>query len=143
MFEHLHWANERLLEALQKIEGEKQEALRFFSHILFVEKVWLTRLQGLDSPPITLWDDVEIKDCAELVEQNNKSMTTYMKTLTNDDLDHIITYQNSKGIEFQNTVREILTHVALHGHYHRGQINLWLCTEGHKPENVDFITFVR
>jgi uncharacterized damage-inducible protein DinB len=45
MFEHLHWANERLLEALQKIEGEKQEALRFFSHILFAEKVWLTKLR--------------------------------------------------------------------------------------------------
>ncbi|MED1439460.1 DinB family protein [Aeribacillus composti] len=143
MFEHLHWANERILDSLQKIEGENNGALRLFSHILLTEKLWFTRLQGLDSSHIAIWEDVHIDACAELAKQNEQSITSFLKNLTNRDLDNIVTYKNSKGIEFQNTLREILTHVALHGHYHRGQINLRLRSERHEPVNVDFITFVR
>ena len=37
---------------------------------------------------------------------------------------HLVTYKNSKGTEFRNSKRDILTHVALHGQYHRGQIRI-------------------
>jgi len=55
----------------------------------------------------------------------------------------IISYKNSSGRAFQNSVRDVLMHVALHGQYHRGQINLQLRANGMEPVNVDFITFVR
>ena len=34
MFEHLNWANQRILETLQNIEVENQQ-VRLFSHILY------------------------------------------------------------------------------------------------------------
>jgi uncharacterized damage-inducible protein DinB len=143
MYEHLNWANQRILETLQSMKGENQEVIRLFSHILFAEKVWITRLQGLDSSRLPIWSEVDIEVCADLVKQNNENLTTFLSSLSNTDLDKIISYSNSKGKEFKNSVRDILTHVALHGQYHRGQINSRLRADGFEPVNLDFITFVR
>jgi uncharacterized damage-inducible protein DinB len=70
MYEHLNWANQRILEALQNIEGENDEVSCLFSHILLAEKVWITRLRGLDSSRLPIWLEVDIEVCAELVMQN-------------------------------------------------------------------------
>lgn len=143
MYEHLNWANQRILETLQSMEVENQEVCRLFSHILFAEKVWITRLQGLDSSLLPIWSDANIEICEELVKQNEESLTTFFTHLANTDLDKFITYTNSKGKEFMSSIRDILTHVALHGHYHRGQINARLRVDGIEPVNIDFISFVR
>ena len=143
MYDHLNWANQRILETLQSIEDENQEVNRLFSHILFGERIWITRLQGLDSSRLPIWLDVDIEACAELVMQNEESFTTFLTNLVNADLDKLIFYTNSKGTEFKNSVRDILTHVALHGQYHRGQINSRLRADGIEPVNIDFITFLR
>lgn len=143
MYEHVNWANQRILETLESIEDENQEGRRLFSHILFAEKIWITRLQGLNSSRLPLWSDVNIEVCAELVKQNEDSSTALLTKLANTDLEQLISYTNSKGIEFKNSVRDILTHVALHGQYHRGQINARLRADDNEPVDVDFITFVR
>ena len=143
MYEHVDWANQRILETLQGMGDDNQEVCRLFSHILFGERVWLTRLRGSDSSQLPIWSDVDIEVCAELVRQNKEDITTYLTTLADTDLDQLIAYRNSKGTEFKNSVRDVLTHVALHGQYHRGQINSKLRTAGIEPVNVDFITFVR
>lgn len=143
MYEHLHWANQRILETLQSLDGENQELCRLFSHILLAEKVWLTRLQGLDSSQLPIWSEADIEVCAELVAENEESITAFFTNLPETDLDQLIFYKNSKGIEFKNTVRDIFTHVALHGQYHRGQINSRLRAGGFEPVDIDFITFVR
>jgi uncharacterized damage-inducible protein DinB len=143
MYEHLNWANQCILETLQSIEDENQEVNRLFSHILFAEKVWITRLRGLDSSRLPIWLEVDMEVCAELVMQNEESLTTFLTNLANSDLDKLIFYTNSKGTEFKNSVRDILTHIALHGQYHRGQINSRLRADGIEPVNIDFITFLR
>jgi uncharacterized damage-inducible protein DinB len=143
MYEHLNWANQCILETLQSIEDENQAVNRLFSHILFAEKVWITRLRGLDSSRLPIWLEVDIEVCAELVMQNEESLTTILTNLANSDLDKLIFYTNSKGTEFKNSVRDILTHIALHGQYHRGQINSRLRADGIEPVNIDFITFLR
>ncbi|MEK4536326.1 DinB family protein [Peribacillus sp. FSL K6-1552] len=143
MYEHLNWANQLILETLQSIEDKNQEVSHLFSHILLAEKVWITRLRGLDSSRLPIWSEVDIEVCAELVMHNKESLTTFLTNSSNTDLDKLISYTNSKGKEFKNSVRDILTHVALHGQYHRGQINSRLRSDGFEPANIDFITFVR
>ena len=143
MYDHVNWANQRILETLQSIEGGNQEVNRLFSHILFGERIWITRLQGLDSSQLLVWSDVDIEICAELVMLNEVSFKEYLTDLVEPDMDKFIFYTNSKGTEFKHSARDILTHVALHGQYHRGQINSRLRADGIEPVNIDFITFVR
>ncbi|MEH7483423.1 DinB family protein [Neobacillus drentensis] len=143
MFEHLNWANQRILETLQNMEGENKQVNNLFSHILLAEHVWFTRLIGSDSSKIPIWAEVSLGACTEMVNQNNLNFKEFLSGLSIPALDQIVSYRNSKGNEFNNSVRDILTHVALHGQYHRGQINLLLRANEIEPVNVDFITFRR
>lgn len=142
MFEHLKWANQSILEALQNADVGEQE-LRLLSHILNAEQVWLTRLKGMDSSQMPIWSDSDIPICAKRIKQNEEDFKTYLDEIATTDLDNLITYTNSSGKAFKNSIREILTHVALHGHYHRGQINSRLRASGNEPVNIDYITFTR
>jgi len=143
MYEHLIWANKRILATLHTMKGEQQDVIRLFSHILFSEIIWMARLQGIDSSKLPLWAEVDLDFCDQLVKKNEENIISYLLNSTKDDLEKKITYKNSKGIEFQNTIREILTHVCLHGHYHRGQINSKLRLNGDEPVILDFIHYVR
>jgi len=54
-----------------------------------------------------------------------------------------VTYTNSAKREFSTALGDILVHVALHGQYHRGKVNLLLRENGLEPVPADFIAFVR
>ncbi|MCR8658596.1 DinB family protein [Paenibacillus endoradicis] len=142
MFKHLHWANQRILETLQNCKADDQQ-VRLFLHILCAEQVWITRLQGKDSSKLPIWSDGDLAACTNLSQQNVESYTTFLNQLAHTDLDNVITYSNSKGEQFNSSIREILTHVALHGQYHRGQINMRLRQAGCDPVSTDYIVFVR
>jgi uncharacterized damage-inducible protein DinB len=142
MFKHLHWANQRILETLQNGEENKQ-ANNLFSHILHAENVWYTRLKGADSSHLPIWAEVSLESCVEMIKQNHQNYGEFLATLSNTNLDYLVSYKNSKGTEFHHSIRDILTHVALHGQYHRGQINQRLRAVDLEPINVDYITFRR
>jgi uncharacterized damage-inducible protein DinB len=141
LFKHLHWANLRILDTLQSAEVENKHASNLFSHILHAENVRVTRLNGIESGSLPIWADISLESCVELVKQNHQQYAALLSS--NLELDQSITYKNSKDTEFCHSVREILTHVALHGQYHRGQINQQLRLAGYEPINVDYITFRR
>jgi uncharacterized damage-inducible protein DinB len=142
MFKHLHWANQRILETLQNGQ-ENKKAINLFSHILHAENVWYTRLKGADSSHLPIWSEISLESCVELVNQNHHNYDEFLSTLSNSDLDQLVSYKNSNGTKFDNSIRDILTHVALHGQYHRGQINQLLRAANNEPISVDYILFRR
>ncbi|TCN26639.1 DinB family protein [Mesobacillus foraminis] len=141
MLHHSFWANERILLSLQQIDNPKVRNI--FSHILYAEQVWATRLQGQDSSHLPIWQETDLDTCARLVKNNRETFIRYLNHLSEDDLDKSISYQNSTGKEFTNSRREILTHLSLHGQHHRGQINTLLREAGTEPPAIDFIIFAR
>jgi uncharacterized damage-inducible protein DinB len=54
-----------------------------------------------------------------------------------------VSYTNSKGEAWSSTVDEILTHIAIHSAYHRGQIAADLRSAGQTPAYTDYIHAVR
>lgn len=58
-------------------------------------------------------------------------------------LQHEVEYHTSNGATFRNSVADILTHVALHGSYHRGQIALVTREAGPTPVPTDYIVRAR
>ena len=143
LFQHANWADRRVLDVLRKQSPDNERARKLFCHVLAAERAWITRLGGQDSATIPIWPDLSFDDCASWLEQNAASYSQFLDDLTADGLDHVITYRNSKGAEFNTPVQEVLTHVALHGAGHRGQIAAALRDAGNEPANTDFITFVR
>jgi len=143
MYQHLYWADEHILSMLKNLPQDHQEARKLFSHILFAEEIWLARLNNKDSSGIPLWVPLDLDRCEQLARQNGDEFARYFSHLSDNDLDTTITYKNSTNKEYITTIRDVLIHIALHGQYHRGQINKRIREAGLDPINVDFITFTR
>lgn len=142
MYDYVCWANDYLLDIIHQSE-DNPELLRLFSHILFSERVWLRRMNGEDTSNLEIWANVNYEQCKELVVENKELVETFIGELTEEKLMQSTTYTTNAGQQFTNTIEEILNHIALHGQYHRGQINFKIRELGYEPVNVDFLTFIR
>ncbi|AFH60371.1 DinB family protein [Paenibacillus caseinilyticus] len=145
LFAHLDWANRELLEALRAAPAEKAEkASILFLHVLLAERIWLTRLRGESSEGLSVWEDhADPAACAALIEANGSGFRAWLDALPEDRIDKPIAYRTIAGAPFESSPRDILIHVALHGQYHRGQINAALRAGGVEPAAVDYILYAR
>lgn len=142
LLKHLEWANKRVLESLQSAQNPQQRSLELYAHILGAEHVWLTRINGT-TKRVDVWPASTLDECEALGKENIAALTTLVSRLTQDLLEKPVTYRNSAGDQFTSTVEDILTHVAMHGSYHRGQIAAALRAGGDTPSPTDYIAFVR
>ncbi|PYI54816.1 DinB family protein [Paenibacillus flagellatus] len=144
LFGHMRWADETILTALDRQSPADSENAKLFRHVLIAERVWLTRLEGNDSSGFVLWaDEADLTELKKLARNNADGYDAYVARLTEQRLDEIVTYRNMSGVPFRTSVRDILLQVALHGQYHRGQINRALRQQSLEPVNVDYITYER
>ena len=144
MMDHLYWADERILDALEESKTENKELLKLVRHVAVAERVWLSRLQGKGSAQYSLWEETEdLTAIRKMFEENAEQYRVYMDGLEEFKLDEIIDYANQSGVPFRTSIRDILSQVILHGQYHRGQINRALRTGSAEPVQVDYITFGR
>lgn len=143
LFRHAFWADTLLLDTLLSgIKEVPEEALRELAHVLGAEEVWLSRVEGR-TPRAEVWPDVDADRMKELAVQVQDGYAGLLTRLNDDDLGSDISYTNSAGNSFGTSLVDILMHVALHGQYHRGKINLLLRQAGKKPIPTDYIAFVR
>ncbi|MFC3803881.1 DinB family protein [Cohnella sp. GCM10012308] len=144
MMEHLYWADERILDALEESETRNKDLLKLVRHVAIAERVWLSRLQGKGSAQYSLWEEAEdLAAIRTMFEENAEQYRVYIEGLAESELDEMVDYANQSGVPFRTSVRDILSQVLLHGQYHRGQINRALRSESAEPVQVDYITFAR
>jgi len=143
MYEHLHWANVRIINTLLSLSVPNKQAEKLFAHILLAERVWITRLAEKSSAHLPIWSDLALESCEELLHKNHHDFRSFLSNLTEQESEKTVTYKNSTGTEFQDSIKDILVHVALHGQYHRGQINLLLRQSDEEPIGTDYIIFKR
>ena len=141
MWDHSAWADRLLYDALA---GSTRAAAAWveYSHILGAEETWLARLEGRASRA-AVGPKLERDQIASLRDHVVKGYESYLQSLDESALSASIEYTNSAGKTFQTACADILLHVALHGQYHRGKINVLLRESGGEPVPVDYIGFVR
>jgi uncharacterized damage-inducible protein DinB len=142
LVEHMTWADAQVLTKLRSAPQDTS-ALKWYAHVLAAERIWLLRLHGQDWTTQRVWPALSLDECAALAEQNSGQLVQLVARLKDDELSKPMTYTNSSGDTFTNTVSDMLTHVALHGVHHRGQIAASLRANGVDPPALDFIRFAR
>ncbi len=144
LFQHMNWADDQVLQLLNHSPAARHPSiLRLFSHLLAAERVWLLRLRGENSVSHPIWPELTLEEINELAAMNTSTYAQFLAELGEKDLAVEVTYTNSQGVPFSTPVSEILTHVALHGSYHRGQTAAAVRASGEDPVNTDYIRFVR
>jgi uncharacterized damage-inducible protein DinB len=142
MFEHMKWADERCYESVVNAANPPAQALDLLSHVVATEHVWISRIFG-ETPETTPWPKLSLSQCAELSARSADRFLSLVESADDIALEGGITYRNSAGHEFTNSMRDILVHVALHGSYHRGQIAAAIRAGGDTPASTDYIAYVR
>ena len=141
MFEHVAWADAQVGRALTSAAAPAA-AVREYAHVVGVEEVWLARVQRR-TPALAVWPEI---DAGAAMAEGARVLIGYsalLGTLDGAALEQTVTYTNSARREFSTPLIDILTHVALHGQYHRGKVNLVLRQNGLEPAPTDFIGFTR
>ena len=140
LFAHMWWAHDELVGELRR-SAPDAETLRLFAHVIAAEHLWLSRIDAVKAR-VAVWPALSFDQIGAL-ETENRARFRELVQRRDDTRQRRVRYRNSAGNEFDNSVGEILTHVALHGHYHRGQIARVMRGAGREPVYTDYIGFVR
>ena len=141
LFGYDDWANQRTLETLRDRPSER--SLRIFAHILITKQEYFERLNGKDSTGFDFWPDLSLEECETLARTMSANYSDLLSSSDESVLERIAAYKTSEGVPYQNTYREMLTHVLFHSSIHRGNIVLKMREEGLEPPSIDYVIYLR
>ena len=141
LFSYNDWANRRIIEALTENKSEK--AQKILAHLLVTEKEYFERLYGKDSTGFDFWQKLSMDKCEKLALDTMLSYENLLRKFDEDGLSLTAKYKTNEGVEYQNTFRELLSHVLFHSATHRGNIILKMREEGFTPPKIDYIIYLR
>ena len=139
LLEYDAWANRETVESLRPSAPER--SLRWMAHIVGAEYLWLARLNR-ETSSLAVWPELGIDACREKVSALARLWPEFLESHGNS-LDDTVSYTNSLGEAWTNTVEDILTHVTVHSAYHRGQIASDVRGAGMTPAYTDYIHAAR
>ena len=139
VFEYHHQVNLKLIPELAKHQFSLPErTLPLFSHVLNAHQVWNSRI--LDHQSFGVWD---VHPIGSFPDIENTNYHNTIKILNDVDFDKIIHYRTQKGINYSNSIRDILFHVNNHSTHHKGQIISDFRQHGINPLETDYIFYKR
>lgn len=139
LFEYTFHFNKKMIAVIsENISGVDEKIIGLINHTLNAQQVWNSRISGEAS--FEVW---QINPFETLQDINQLNFKKSIGIVTDFDLDQKITYQNSRGTEFENTVFEMLFQAINHSTYHRGQINSLLKQHRIEPLLTDYIFYKR
>lgn len=139
-FEYTHYCNQQLVSVLTDHPALfKENSSILASHTLNAHHIWNHRILGI-LPSLLVWQEIEI---GQLQHIDTENFEQSIQILHQQELDENISYTNSKGQSFTNTVADILFHIINHSTYHRGQLISLLKKEGVPPLVTDYIFYKR
>jgi uncharacterized damage-inducible protein DinB len=129
MFRYNAWANAAFFEKLELLgpdhHGEARHvAIRQLNHCLVVNRIFKAHLTGLphsyteDNTPET----PGLSELAAAVAVSDRWYLDYLESVPEAELAETIAFTFTDGDRGCMSRQEILTHAAIHGAYHRGEV---------------------
>ena len=143
LLDHVSWADAQVYAAIAALDidrAERSQATRIYSHVAAAEHIWHSRLEGRP-PAHAVWPDLSLEAAAALARESLAGLRA--AAADTETLAREVEYRTSAGQAFRNSVADILSHVALHGSYHRGQIALLTRQGGGAPVATDYVVYAR
>lgn len=141
LFDYNDWANRRILTALKENYSERSREI--LAHLLITEREYFERLYGKDSTGFDFWQNLTLEECGNLARETAERYEKLIRRFDEEGLDMRAVYTTSEGVPYENTFREMLTHVLFHSSIHRGNIMLKMREDGFTPPKIDYIIYLR
>jgi uncharacterized damage-inducible protein DinB len=144
------WATSRILEAAaalstEQLEHDFQTADKSVSgtliHMFRSERNWLARIEGRSQSFSGSSDDFSwlLENWPVL----RASWHLWADSISDNDCDRLVSYQDMRGVSQNDTLTEIVLHVVNHSTHHRGQVSGFLRSLGITPPVLDAIHYAR
>jgi uncharacterized damage-inducible protein DinB len=129
MFRYNAWANAAFFEKLELLDpdqrGEQRHiAIRQLNHCLVVNRIFAAHLTGrshgytADNTPET----PSLRELAAAAAEIDRWYLDYLEDVSEADLAETIAFDFTDGDRGRMSRQEMLTHAAIHGAYHRGEV---------------------
>lgn len=143
---HMRWADTIVADALastprQADRTKVADPVSVFAHVAATEHLWYSRIRGTPTE-LAVWPELSVAE-SRAIAVRHADLFDEIVAGGGDVLDQIVSYRNSAGRDFRNSVRDIVVHVAMHGSYHRGQIARLVRASGGEPPYTDYIQYKR
>lgn len=139
IFAYHHHFNQELADIFSKNSYRiSDRTIPLFSHMINAHQIWNSRI--LQTHSLGVNDIHTLEKCKNLDDLNIKET---LKILEDFDLNTKISYQNTRKQPFENSILEILYHVANHFSHHKGQLISDLRENGIEPPITDYIFYKR
>ncbi len=139
LFEYNNHFNQKLIVLFSgNIQNISDKNLKLINHLINAQQIWNARITN--EKEFDVW---QINNWNDLLNIDNENYSTTLKIITDNNLNNIIEYTNSKGVKFSNKIKDVLLHVINHSTYHRAQIATELKNCGIEPMNTDYIFYKR
>jgi len=139
-FEFNSLMNKKLLEKIKELP-DKEESIRFFSHLINSQKKWMTRIiQYPKDSEMDWWEPSYSFD--ELEEKWNESLkewTKYLNSKTEEELFNEVKFIGYDRGHWSAPLKDIALQLNYHSIHHRAQIQLFIRQQGLEPDFVDYI----
>ena len=140
LFDYNFYCNKKLIEECSKLKNVPENSIKLYSHILNAHHIWNANILGKPAEYET-WQIHDIKAWGDIHYENQRSS---FEIITNaDDFEKRISYENSEGRTFSNTLHEVLFHIINHSAHYRGQLAVDFKTNGIEPLSMDYIHYKR
>ncbi|PBQ33452.1 damage-inducible protein DinB [Sphingobacteriaceae bacterium] len=140
LFDYNHQVNQKLLIAFNEHSDKASEkSVQWINHILNAHQVWISRIDEQEEP-LSPW---HVHSLGYLKDIDLSNYNRSLAVISNTDFTQVISYVNSVGKSYKNSVKDILFHVINHSTYHRGQIATDFKNSGLSPLVTDYIAFKR
>jgi uncharacterized damage-inducible protein DinB len=151
LYDYNEWANKHLLKVAAGLGDDNvvyspgrslAAAVGTMAHVAAAQINWLERWRGGVNRISTvemaaaMWS---LDDVRAGFERSHAGLHEYIASLADADLDRTLAYKDSRGDPNERPLWQLMTHVANHGTYHRGEAAAELTALGHSPGDLDFV----
>ena len=149
LFKYKAWANDQLFAELAKVDPAEQpdarhNAMRILNHIYVVDQIFAAQLSGAVQS-FTATNTAETPTLEALrdgVAMLDAWYVDYSTDLSPDQLAENIAFNFTDGDKGLMSREEMLTHVSLHGAYHRGGAGRIMNVAGTPPPRDLYTRFL-
>ena len=138
LFHYDAWASAESLTSAVHMSEPPVQVIKWLGHLAGTSAEWRARLTGTTSR-LAVWPPLTLRECGVEFPREQAEWESYLGGLSDAKLAKSIDYRNTKGELWSSATADILTHVLLHGAYHRGQIASAVRAAGGTPAYTDFI----
>jgi uncharacterized damage-inducible protein DinB len=139
-FRYNDWANRKLLEKITQLP-DKEESIKFFSHLINSMNKWMARiLHDPNAPQMEWWKPVY--SLHELEAKWNDSLLQWISLLENkseEEVFEIIRFTGFDGGQWEARLKDIALQLNYHSIHHRAQIQTMIRKQGLEPDFIDYI----